>query len=70
MAMALAGCALLASAQPHPLQKARSQPAVEDRAADELKAAELLLEKQQYAEAEEKFQALVRLQSQNPQAIV
>jgi tetratricopeptide (TPR) repeat protein len=66
--MALAGCALLASAQPHPLQKARPQAAVEDRGADELKAAESLLEKQQYAEAEEKFQALVRSQSQNPQA--
>jgi len=66
--MALAGCALLASAQPRPLQNARPQAAVEDRAADELKAAELLLEKQQYAEAEEKLQALVRSQSQNPQA--
>jgi tetratricopeptide (TPR) repeat protein len=66
--MALAGCALFAAAQPHPLQKARPRPATEDRAADDLKAAESLLEKQQYAEAEEKLQALVRSQSQNPQA--
>lgn len=66
--MALAGCALLAAAQPRPLQKARPQPAVEERAADDLKTAESLLEKQQYAEAEEKLQALVRSQSQNPQA--
>jgi tetratricopeptide (TPR) repeat protein len=66
--MVLAVCAVLAAAQTRPLQKARPQPAVEDRAADDLKAAESLLQKQQYTEAEEKLQALVRSQSQNPQA--
>ena len=66
--MALAGCALLAAAQVRTPQKPRPQPAAEDHAAGELKAAESLLEKQQYAEAEEKLQSLVRSQSQSPQA--
>jgi tetratricopeptide (TPR) repeat protein len=67
-AMLLAGCALHAAAQSRPSQKPRPQTAAEDRAADDLKDAESLLQKQQYPQAEEKLQALVQSQSQNPQA--
>src|SRR6476659_2664477 len=65
----LASCALLAAAQTRPPQKARPHAAAEDRAAaDALKDAESLLQKQQYSQAEEKLQALIATQSDNPQA--
>ncbi|HEY7404489.1 MAG TPA: tetratricopeptide repeat protein [Candidatus Angelobacter sp.] len=43
-------------------------PTAEERAADELKDAEDLLEKQQYQQAEEKLQSIVSKQADNPQA--
>ena len=64
----LASCALLAAAQTRPPQKGRPQAATEDRSADALKEAESLLQKQQYPQAEEKLQAIVTQQSENPQA--
>jgi tetratricopeptide (TPR) repeat protein len=64
----LAGCAMHAAAQARSAQKARPQPAAENRAADDLKDAESLLQKQQYPQAEEKLLALVLKQSENPQA--
>ncbi|HWF03656.1 MAG TPA: tetratricopeptide repeat protein [Candidatus Angelobacter sp.] len=67
----LASCALHAAAQ-HPTQKSRQQAAVdraaEERAADDLKDAESLLQKQQYAQAEEKLLVIVTQQTENPQA--
>ena len=64
----LAACAIHASAQ-RPAQKPRPQSpsTVEDRAADDLKDAESLLQKQQYSQAEEKLQTLVSSQTKNPQ---
>ncbi len=64
----LAGCAMYAAAQPRPAQKPRPQATAEDRAADDLKDAESLLQKQQFSQAEEKLLALVRKQTENPQA--
>src|SRR5215467_5583007 len=64
----LASCALLAAAQTRPPQKAHPQAATEDRTADALKEAESLLQKQQYPQAEEKLQAIVLKQAENPQA--
>src|ERR1041385_4776624 len=64
----LASCALLAAAQPRPPQKSHPQATTEDRAADALKEAESLLQKQQYPQAEEKLQAIVTQQAENPQA--
>ena len=46
----------------------RRPPAEDDRAADALKDAESLLQKQQYSQAEEKLQALIATQAENPQA--
>jgi tetratricopeptide (TPR) repeat protein len=66
--MVLASCALLAAAQTRPPQKAHPQATDDDRAADALKEAESLLQKQQYQRAEEKLQAIVLKQSANPQA--
>jgi tetratricopeptide (TPR) repeat protein len=62
----LASCALLAAAQMRPPQKAHPQ-ASEDRSPDALKEAESLLQKQQYPQAEEKLQAIVLKQAENPQ---
>lgn len=64
----LASCALLAAAQTRPPQKAHPQAATEDRAADVLKEAESLLQKQQFPQAEEKLQTIVTNQAENPQA--
>ncbi|HEY2912007.1 MAG TPA: tetratricopeptide repeat protein [Candidatus Angelobacter sp.] len=64
----LASLALPALAQTHPTRKPHPQAATEDRAADALKEAESLLQKQQYPQAEEKLQAIVTQQSENPQA--
>ena len=67
----LATCAMLASAhaQTHPQHKSHQQTSAEDdRAADALKDAESLLQKQRYSQAEEKLQALIATQSDNPQA--
>jgi tetratricopeptide (TPR) repeat protein len=63
----LASLALPALAQTRPGHK--SSPAVtrDDRSADALKDAESLLSKRQFAQAEEKLQALIVTQSQNPQ---
>jgi superkiller protein 3 len=55
-------------AQTHAPQKARPHPITDDRATDDLKDAESLLQKQQYQQAEEKLQALVRTDAANPQA--
>jgi tetratricopeptide (TPR) repeat protein len=67
----LASCALHAAAR-HPTQKSRQQAAAdraaEERAADDLKDAESLLQKQQYAQAEEKLLVIVTQQAENPQA--
>jgi tetratricopeptide (TPR) repeat protein len=63
----LATLALPALAQTRPSHKSHPQAATEDRAADALKDAESLLQKQQYSQAEEKLQALV-VQQNSPQA--
>src|ERR1041385_1191137 len=66
-ALLLAGITVSANAQtrsaprPHP-------PTAEQRAADDLKDAEDLLQRQQYQQAEEKLLALVVKQRSNPQA--
>ena len=48
-------------------QKSHAQHATEDRADDDLKDAESLLQKQQFPQAEEKLQMLISEQSKNPQ---
>jgi tetratricopeptide (TPR) repeat protein len=64
----LASFAVFAFAQSRPAHKSPSAAATnEDRAADALKDAESLLQKQQYSQAEEKLQALIASQSKNPQ---
>jgi tetratricopeptide (TPR) repeat protein len=67
-AAVLAGCAMHAEAQTRPQQRAQPRPSAEDRAPDDLKDAESLLQRQQYQDAEEKLQALVHKRSENPQA--
>jgi len=70
-ATVLATCAMLASAhaQTRPTHQSQQQiSADDDHAADALKDAEALLHKQQYSQAEEKLQAIVTQQSENPQA--
>ena len=66
------GAAILEAACGLPAQtrapQARPSPPPASRAADPLDAAESLLAKQQFAEAEEKLQALVKSQDKNPQA--
>ena len=64
----LASLALPALAQTRPPQKGHPQATTEDRAADALRDAESLLQKQQYPQAEDKLQAIVTKQTQNPQA--
>src|SRR6185369_13815510 len=66
----LASLALPALAQTRPAHKSPSAATAtnEDRAADALKDAETLLQKQQYSQAEEKLQALIATQTENPQA--
>src|SRR6476646_5938318 len=69
----LATCAMFASAhaQTRPAHKSPSAATArneDDRAADALKDAESLLQKQQYSQAEEKLHALIAAQSENPQA--
>src|SRR6476646_1364295 len=66
----LASLALPALAQTRPAHKPPSAATAtnEDRAADALKDAESLLQKQQYSQAEEKLQTLISSQSENPQA--
>jgi tetratricopeptide (TPR) repeat protein len=66
----LASLALPALAQTRPAHKSPSVATTtnDDHAADALKDAELLLQKQQYQQAEEKLQALIATQSDNPQA--
>ena len=62
----LATLAMYAAAQTRPPHKA--QATTEDRAVDDLKDAEALLQKQQYQAAEEKLQSVVTKQAENPQA--
>ena len=66
----LVSLALPALAQTRPAHKSASASTAinEDHAAEALKDAESLLQKQQYAQAEEKLQALIAAQSENPQA--
>jgi Flp pilus assembly protein TadD len=65
----LASFAVFAFAQTRPAHKSPSAAATnEDRAADALKDAESLLQKEQYSQAEEKLQALTATQAENPQA--
>lgn len=65
----LATFALSALAQTRPSHKSHSQSTTDDnRVSDALKDAESLLQKQQYSQAEEKLQAIVTQQSENPQA--
>ncbi len=64
----LASLALHAHAQTRPSHKPHPAAATtDDHAADALKDAESLLQKQQYSQAEEKLQALIATQSDNPQ---
>jgi len=64
----LASLALHAHAQTRPSHKSHAAAAtVDDHSADALKDAESLLQKQQYSQAEEKLQALIATQSDNPQ---
>jgi tetratricopeptide (TPR) repeat protein len=67
-ALLLAWTAVLTAAQVHSAPHPRATPSAQDRAADDLKDAEDLLQKQQYQQAEEKLQALVSKQNDNPQA--
>lgn len=67
-ALLLAWTAVLTAAQVHSAPHPRPTPSAEDHAADDLKDAEDLLQKQQYQQAEEKLQALVAKQNDNPQA--
>src|SRR5215469_12582983 len=67
-ALLLAWTAVLTAAQVHSAPHLRTAPATQDHAADDLKDAEDLLQKQQYQQAEEKLQALVGKQGDNPQA--
>src|SRR6478736_9284930 len=65
----LANVALPALAQTRPSHKLPPQSATDDdRAANALKEAESLLQKQQYQQAEEKLQTIVMQQPENPQA--
>jgi tetratricopeptide (TPR) repeat protein len=65
----LASFAVFAFAQTRPAHKSPPAAATnEDRAADALKDAESLLQKEQYSQAEEKLQALTATQAENPQA--
>ena len=64
----LASLALPALAQTRPAHKSHPQTATDDRAANALKEAESLLQKQQYQQAEEKLQTIVTQQAENPQA--
>lgn len=65
----LASLALPALAQTRPAHKSHPPAATgDDHAAEALKDAESLLQKQQYSQAEEKLQALISTQSENPQA--
>ncbi|HET8887732.1 MAG TPA: tetratricopeptide repeat protein [Candidatus Angelobacter sp.] len=65
----LVSLALPALAQTRPAHKSHPAAATnDDRAADALKDAESLLQKQQYQQAEEKLQTLVAAQPENPQA--
>ena len=66
----LASLALPALAQTRPAHKSPSASTAtnDDRAANALKEAESLLQKQQYSQAEEKLQTLIATQSENPQA--
>ncbi|MGC2744495.1 MAG: tetratricopeptide repeat protein [Candidatus Angelobacter sp.] len=64
----LASLALPVLAQTRSIHKSPPAATDDDHAADALKSAESLLQKQQYAQAEEKLQALIVTQSKNPQA--
>ncbi len=66
----LASLALPTLAQTRPAHKSPSASTTtnDDRAANALKEAESLLQKQQYSQAEEKLQTLITTQSENPQA--
>ncbi|HKV94555.1 MAG TPA: tetratricopeptide repeat protein [Candidatus Angelobacter sp.] len=67
-ALLLAWSAVLTVAQVHSAPHPRPTASAPDRAADDLKDAEDLLQKQQYQQAEEKLQTLVSKQNDNPQA--
>jgi tetratricopeptide (TPR) repeat protein len=65
----LASLVLPALAQTRSSHKSHPQATTtDDRAANALKEAESLLQKQQYSQAEEKLQTIVAQQSENPQA--
>ena len=65
----LTSLTLHAHAQTRPSHQSHPAAATaDDRAADALKDAESLLQKQQYSQAEEKLQAIVTQQADNPQA--
>jgi tetratricopeptide (TPR) repeat protein len=61
-------CTATFAAQVHTTPHPHPTPQAEDRAADDLRNAEDLLEKQQYQQAEEKLQIVVSKQTDNPQA--
>ncbi len=68
LAMTLAGAAFWLPSQTRSAPGRPSTPAAQQRPADPLDEAESLLQKEQYAEAEEKLQALIKTQAKNPQA--
>jgi tetratricopeptide (TPR) repeat protein len=66
-ALLLVWITVFATAQTHSAPRPHS-PTAQERAADDLKNAEDLLQKQQYQQAEEKLLAIVAKQEKNPQA--
>ncbi len=66
--VAIFWAATFATGQVHAAPHPRPTPSAQESAADDLKSAEDLLQKQQYQEAEEKLLAIVGKQSNNPQA--
>ncbi len=67
LAITLAGAASWLPAQTRPTPSGPSTPAAQSRPADPRAEAESLIEMQQYAEAEEKLQSLIKTQAKNPQ---
>jgi tetratricopeptide (TPR) repeat protein len=68
LTMVLAGTALWLPAQTRSTPTRAPSPTAQSRTADPLNEAEGLLQKQQYAEAEEKLQSAIQSQARNPQA--
>jgi tetratricopeptide (TPR) repeat protein len=67
LAIALVGAALTLQAQTRSNPSRPTAPVAQSHPADPQAEAESLIEKQQYAEAEEKLQSLIKTQAKNPQ---